>query len=652
MTVRDSATAFPLAEVRPHNGSPALFVDGEPVFPLFHMNWALKRENIAAVARRGIHLFTTDLPHGWVGVDTYDFTGTDRTMAGLLEADPDVLFMPRVILSAPADWMDAHPEEVVDYADPAGWEDERDWGGARHPSWASRLWRSDACEALRRLVRHVRARDYARHIIAWHIGSGIYGEWHYWNAVYYPDTSPAFVRAYGEWLAQRYPDAPPEPRIPTVQERRRGSLGMFREPVAFRWLIDHAEFFHQLGAETLAAFARVVKEETAGRSLVLAFNGYLPDLDVNHEIDHRAFDRTLRCPDVDCFASPHSYVRRAPGDDAIMRGFPGSVRALGKLWFDEEDDRTFLASESPHRHVCTAQESVEVLWRGFAQALTHSCGLWFMDQQGGWYAHPMILDAFERMQRVGEQSMTRPRARASEVAVVASLRTAFYVADRFSGLDQVSDLLVNAQLAELSKCGAPFDMYLVSEVFEPGVPDYKAYVFLDTFFMSEEELARVGALRDAGKTLLFFYAPAFVSEEALSVSRMRDLLGMDVTIVGSIRLPNGAEQRPGFSVQGADRDMARSQNVFYCAAPPLAARLLRAVLREAGVHIYLDSDDPLMVGGGYLAVHAASRGQKVIRNSRPAEWVDVRTGAVLARRAAELQVEMSRGETLVLSLSA
>jgi len=79
---------------------------------------------------------------------------------------------------------------------------------------------------------------------------------------------------------------------------------------------------------------------------------------------------------------------------------------------------------------------------------------------------------------------------------------------------------------------------------------------------------------------------------------------------------------------------------------------LRAVLREAGVHIYLDSDDPLMVGGGYLAVHAASDGQKVIRNSRPAEWVDVRTGAVLARRAAELQVEMSRGETLVLSLSA
>lgn len=642
---------FPWTEIRPQGGAPALFIEGRPVFPLFHMSWPMGVEDIRAIAARGIHLFTADLPHGWVGEARYDYAATDRTMAGLLEADPDILFMPRVILSAPADWMDAHPDEVVDYADPASWDDKSGWGGPRHPSWASRLWRQDACDALRQLIRHVAAQPYARHIIGWHIGSGIYGEWHCWNAVYYPDTSPAFVSAYREWLSGRCPQDRPEPRIPTVEERRSAELGMFRDPAACRWMVDHAEFFHTVGAEALAAFARVIKQETDGRSLVLAFNGYLPDLGVNHEIDHRAFDRALRCEDIDCFASPHSYWRRRPGEDASMRGFMGSVRTLGKLWLDEEDDRTCFAAPSQYKHVSTVEETVEVLWRGFAQALTHNCGLWYMDQQGGWYRDRAILDAFERMRQVGERSMAKPRSRVSQVAVVASFRNAFYIADRFSGLDQVTHVLFEAQLAQFARCGAPYDMYLVSEIFDPAVPSYEAYVFLDTFFMTDEELAKVQALREAGKTLLFFYAPALVSQNALSLERMRGLLGMEVKMTESTVLPNGQEQRPGFRVVGVEEGFSRRRNVWYCPAPPLPAAALRALLREAGVHVYLETDDPLMVGGGYVAVHAASEGEKVIRSPGATDWVNVRTGETLARGAAELRVTMSRGQTLLVSLA-
>ena len=433
---------------------------------------------------------------------------------------------------------------------------------------------------------------------------------------------------------------------------------MFRDPRTWRWYTDHMEYFHQLGADTLAHFARIVKEEAGGRSLVVAFNGYLPDLGVNQEIDHRAFDRTVRNRDVDVFSSPHSYWRRKPGEDAIFRGFLGSVRAMGKLWIDEADERTSIASPSQWKHVSTIDESVEVLWRAFAQALTQNCGLWFMDQGGmwylsrerGWYQHKAILDAFDRMHTIAEESMARPRTRACEVAVVASFRTAPYLADRAAGIDQVTQPLITAQIEQLTKCGAPFDLYLISELFEPTVPDYRMYVFLDTFFMSDAELQSVQALRDAGKHMLFFHAPGFVSEDGLSVRRMSELLRMDIETTDWMRLPTGWIQRPGFRVVGRRDEVARFGNVLYCPAPPLPASALRQLLRDAGVHVYLDTDDPLMVGGGYVALHTAAEGRKLIRNPAPASWVNARTGKALAEHSAEIAVDAARGETLLLEV--
>ena len=73
-----SPQSFLRAEVKPHNGAPALFIEGEPVFPLFHMNWPLGAEDIGSIAGRGIHLFTNSLPHGWTGIERYDFAAADQ----------------------------------------------------------------------------------------------------------------------------------------------------------------------------------------------------------------------------------------------------------------------------------------------------------------------------------------------------------------------------------------------------------------------------------------------------------------------------------------------------------------------------------------------------------------------------------------------
>lgn len=654
-------TQFADATVQPHRGAPTLFLDGRPVFPLFFMTTPESIAGMKKILPPDIHFITDSFDLGWTGVGRFDPAPFDAKMRATLAADAKAYVLPRLYIDAPADWLAANPDERVGFEDPEAFKEPNCWAGWNHASWASRPWRDAAAEALRRIIRHARQQDYAPRILGWHIGSGIYGEWHIWSGVHYPDTSKPFVHAFKAWLEERYPGEHREPRLPTIAERRRGALGMFRDPAdpATRHLIDHAEFFHQVGADTLAEFARVVREETAGRGIVLAFNGYIPDLGVDcHEIDQRAYERTLRNPDVHAFSAPHTYRRRKPGQDAMIRGYLGSARATGKLWIDESDDRTFLTGESPWTHVTTREESVEVLWRAFAQAVTHGVGMWYMDFGQGWFQDRALLETLNRIAAVAAESMQKPRARVSRVAAVASFKTAFYVTDRGSGFDRLTDALVSDQLAELQKMGSPYDLYLLPELFLPGagagagVPEYDVYIFLDTFHMSDADHARVKQLRDAGKTLLFFHAPGIVSDTELSVKRMTDLLGFEVTVSESMTMPDGKEHRPGLSSPLVRDGLARRGNVFWSPAAPLPASRLREALRAANAHEYFDSDDVLMAGCGYIGIHAASAGDKTLRNPEPARWTDVRTREVVARDATAVTLRMSRGQTALLELTA
>lgn len=652
------------ASIQPYRGAPALFANGRPVFPLLMMTSPKGLVELQKLGYEGTHLHTVELenPTGWVGIDRYDYSGFDRGLKATVEADPSALIIPRVNIFAPEEWMAAHPDEIIDYADPESWNDHG-WGGPRQASWASEPWRKDACEALRRLVRHARTSSYARNIIGWHIGSGVYGEWHYSNPMGYPDTSKAFVKRYQQWLSKRYPSNTPPPRLPTIQERRNARHGLFHDPVQDKWMMDHAEFLHLQGVEVLLAFAAVVKKESDRKSLVVAFNGYMPDLGINHEADHSGLPLVLRSDDVDILSSPHTYRRRKPGEDASFRGFPGSVRCKGKLWIDEQDDRTSFATngaewQKQHTHVKTVAESGEILWRGFAQALAHNAGLWMMDQGAMWarkleahfYRDKTLVSAIAQMRRIGDESMSKPRTRVSDIAVVCSYRSRYYTVDPTSEQHPTTVLYANA-LAELWKSGASFDMYQISEIFEPETPQYKAYIFLDTFFMTDEEFNATMKLRTQGKTLLFFVAPAVVSDKDVSAKRAEELTGMRLHLVkgGDVNGPAMAVCDEKSCVEGAE--LYRKGPIFFSPNPILPSSVFRFFCKEAGIHVFADTDDVIMVGGGYVAIHASSDGEKTLRSPAPVTWTDERSGTRTGP-ALEVRLTLKRGETALYSMQA
>ena len=83
--------------------------------------------------------------------------------------------------------------------------------------------------------------------------------------------------------------------------------------------------------------------------------------------------------------------------------------------------------------------------------------------------------------------------------------------------------------------------------------------------------------------------------------------------------------------------------------PPDAVELRKA-FREAGTHVWMETDDVLAVGRGYVMVHAASAGKKTVRLPWSCNVREI-FGATQSRRdVCEIAEDMKFGETRVYRL--
>ena len=193
VTVQPRSPGKTTAEVKRHNGTPTLFINGKP-----HngMAWATYRPTVEVFrdfAKAGVSLYTfsgtpTEAGYGlsntvWTGPDTYDYSQFDQRVLTLLEADPDAYFFPRLYVHAPKWWSEQHPDDIVVVDSKDG-----DYvpfihsGNKPAPSWASETWRQDTVAGLKRLIEHVDNSPYADRVVGYHIASGTTEEWMMWGS--------------------------------------------------------------------------------------------------------------------------------------------------------------------------------------------------------------------------------------------------------------------------------------------------------------------------------------------------------------------------------------------------------------------------------------------------------------------------------------
>ena len=574
------------AEVRQHNGMPALFVNGSPQSGLTYMTYNPKAENFSKYDELGVRVMSFSVTSdsnfwsSWAaqvhrGPGDYYYSDFDERIKNVVEAAPNSWLLPRVYTVAPEWWCKQHEQEMALYGEPRE-RPRPDIDTCRKrivPSMASKAWRELACDNMARLVRHVEEGPYADRFLGYHFASGIDEEWIHWGTDegYFPDYSKPMLVAFREFLTERYgsDQALQEAwhrndvtldtaTIPTIEERvREGGSDQFRDPQAEQNVADYLICHSYAVVDTMCALAKAVKEASAEPRMTLAFSGsYVCDQNWMQFLTQNggtlALERLVQCPHLDALTSPSTYAHRGAGTGhSSFMTLQTSVALHGKLWFDEDDCRTHLPKESKPNFGSThcVSDTICTQRRQFSAVMQQGCAMWWFDMGGNWYDEPVHEEA-RRSVEIARRALDTDRSSAAEIALIVDSKSIAYMGGSTSNLYA----WLSCPKRNFGRSGAPYDLLTLDDL--PIAKDYKLYAFLNAYHVTDEQHQMIERIvKCDGKTAWWFHAAGYVNQTR-DVAHMIRLTGINLEVYGGHNRPD-TEVRPGDHPIVAGLDRAR-----------------------------------------------------------------------------------------------
>jgi len=700
------------ASVRVHGGVPTLFINGKPHNGMTYAAYGPTVKVFREFTEAGVDVFSicgtpTESGYGlsrttWTARDTYDYSQLDERVMMVLEANPNAYIFPRLYLHAPKWWSKLHPDELMLH-DPGDGKPVPfiHSGNKLTPSWASEVWRRDTVEGLRRLVAHVEASPYADRVIGYHLASGSTEEWMMWgaNERQWVGYSPANIAGFRKWLAARYrTDAALQKAwadeavtlatatVPLKARRAKAEMGSLRDPKREQAVIDFYLYHSAFVADTIATFAKAVKDATKRQKIVGVFYGYLLQLcgeQRQQNAGHLALEEVLACPDVDFLCSPTSYAFRQLGGEGTSHfmSLVDSVKQHGKLWFDENDIRTSLAPGKLGGWGKPANVPGDILQQDkeLANVLANGVAQWWFDVGRNRYDDPALMRRIAELTRNATETVTLDRSPVDEVALVVDEKSLCYL--RVG--DALGRELLLGQLPALHRIGAPVGHYLVTDL--SRLRRHKLLIIPTSFAPTAADRKALDALKADGRILVFVYAPGLYRDGHIDEKAMADFTSirlklataptaLRVTLGGTHPLTKGLtgtgygtkrtvapvcfaddpkatvigtlpDGRPGLVVK-----KHKGWTAIHSAAPLLPTALLRRIAEAAGVHIAIDTPDVVWASRDLLAVCVDKPGKRTIRLPRKATVRDLYMGAQMAANADRFEADFADKATRVFIL--
>jgi len=680
-----------VAVVKRVKSVPTLFINGKPTAPvLFQIGFMgetkVGQSEISFAAEHGVNIVSPTLwGMPWFKDDetpSFDKTDIVYWIDAVLKANPNALLLPRFPVDQPPGWwVEQHPDEMTLFHD----------GTKGIASIHSQVWRQDAAKQIGRLVRLLEAR-YGDHMIGYHVCGQYSAEWFYdgfWEGKYAGFEKPA-IEGFRRYLRTKYKSdkalrkAWNDPgvsidtaQVPTVNERNTAKAGSFRNPSTDCKAIDFDEFQNNDMADSVALMCKAVKDAAPNR-LALAFYGYIFELSGSTRSGHLGLSRLLKSPYIDGICGPYSYGARKPGDSGRFMGPVDSILANGKLWFTEDDTRTFLTPPDAGPGRCVdIKETNNVLTRNFAQVLTRGAGLWWMEPVGsGWYADKALWQHQGLLKQTYQSSLPLTEY-TPEVAVIIDERSCLYTSPFMEGVsgEGASISLLTRFREQYYRLGAPIGMYLLGDLLAGKVPPAKMYILVNLFNLDNSQLRAIRSrVCNSGRTVVWMYAPGIIKGNTFSPENVSKVVGMKLKQINSgdgniVIERTGAKFSAEHShlsptyavddsksttiarylsgdVSAAAKTMDGHTSV-YCGTLQLPSSVLRSLAIKAGVHIYSNQDQIIMAGNGFLAIHATSNGQKRIVLPLGDTLYDALTNTSLGKNSI-FTFDMQMGETKLL----
>ena len=672
-------------------GTPQFAIDGKPFYALWGTSNPRKSaDGMPHHSSAPLNLVTVWPDHlkWWPRADVFDPAILDRYAEVHARAYPDAWFMWDISIYPPPDWADAHPDDMA--------RDEQ--GRVNHDrghmelnySFASKQAADDMERMLERVIRYLESSPYANRIIGYRVNSGHTVEWLGWEPSAKDsilDFSPVAQRGFEAFAKAHYPSVT-DFSVPTLAERREiDDDGVLWDQTKHARTVAYHDFYSTCVADLAIRLCSKAKSLVGGRKLVGTYFGYVMTLNSTGRGQMRAHFAAKRIMDsgaVDFLMSPQPYsmflrgIGHMVGD---MKPF-ASINDHGIVSVIEDDTRTHNAPAIGCSQALNEAMTLAVMRRNMGVTLCRNAPFYTVSisKTGRDFDFPAFAEDARLVRIAGEHALAAETRRNAEIAVVVSeesIKATPYLKGKVEYYSRawqsykadgsvVRDGRIGSSVAsgwpyeigydEFSRIGAPVDYRLAEDLADnPG--DYRLYVFQACHKRTAALQRAADLLRSRNCTILWTYAPGFVSDEGNSTESMKALTGMDfIRCEGwcnpELTLADGTKTgsvspdvAPLFAAACPERVLGRYANgaaglasartgnatSIFCGTYCLETPLLRQIAKSAGVFLFSDSLDPMEASGRFVTMHVRRAGMKTICLPRRTSVVDVFNRRLVAR---------------------
>ncbi|MBM3475695.1 MAG: hypothetical protein FJX75_20715 [Armatimonadetes bacterium] len=660
----------PDCRVQRVGGVPTFVIDGKPhsgiCYSTYDCHLPRLQERAARFAEAGCDIFNFVVEiagYGysrpmWVGPDEWDFRDLDERAHTVLEAAPKAWLLPRIYIDAPAWWCEANPGEMMLLDNGSPSFGEKLFALSRegnYPSLASAKWREDMDRALVTVIDHIEQSHYGAHVIGYQLSGQKTEEWYHWsmNCDRLGDYSAPMrekrdtipIRDVMNWYG-----VPLFPPLPTREQRYGDRTKPFRDPQTEANVIAFHRFWSEIMADTIEHFARTVKERTHGRKLVGAFYAYTFEFtDLAEDAGHLACWKLERSPYIDFIMAPSSYYNRNLPGKPYFRAPVASLQLHGKVFWNDFDQVSYKyydkLKENPNLKTWeyqmgltqTPEEFVWMCRREVGMELAQGVQLAHFDIHGGYYDDPTIMEGVKQLIDLRNEALKLPeRGSNAQILALADEDSEHY----YSFRSPVLTRLLSHQLAELVFV-APYDTALLSDLSGLDASRYRLVLMLDAAKLDETQrkLIRRKLCAD-GRTVVWLNAPGYFA-------------GSGPGDVRNIERLTGIAVQEGAWLTDAEPVVRKLDSWTSVYSPgPVAARDLRRLAREAGVHLYTNDPDVAVFANRHYLTVCADRngGTTTISLSRKSTVTDTATQQTVYRDVDRFDLDLRPKEVRILRL--
>ena len=616
----------------------------------------------------------------------------------VLRVNPKARLIPRLLMYPNRHfkwWRDLHAAHFMKDAD----------GKSRgFVSISSELYRKQGVDTLKSFINFCE-KNFREHMAGYHPGGGNSHEWFYghsWRKEF-TGYDAQTLKAWRKWLGNKYGSVEALEKawkksgignfnnveIPTPSERE--APGHLIDPASYASIVDFNQFLQDEMAETVLLFAKTARESAGEGRLILFFYGYGFEFTRLRNgpafSGHLALEKFIKSPYIDCLCGPISYYDRYFGEGKSTMGATESVSDAGKMWFDEDDTRTYLTPvEDPFylgklpnrkRRKLTQKNSIEVIRRNLSQETIRNNGVWWMDlKDQNWYNDPVLWDQMRMFKKIEKNFLKNPEPYRPEVRLVMDETSLLYIGARGASYSTVTYSLYWSR-SELNRAGVPFGHYLLSDILEREEDSAaKLYIFTSAYALSSKQRERISKLK-ASK--LWVWAPGYIDLDNgnFSLKAVEEASGFKVKLADSKIRANVISTKEGLDAglpenfgpvdnlsvmfvpelksgdvvlakfsDGSPAVVARKgegRADIFCATTAIPAALLRYAAHLSGAKVYTEQPAAVYANHSYVSVTATKDATYELNFGTDEEIIDAYSGNVI-KRGPELKLDMKEGD--------